>query len=235
VVTRILVVVLAAAALQEAPADELGAVLKRLRELRSTAYAKQRARAAETEAARAPLPRLEAELAELATREAELDRQLAELGREVEGLKTGESALRKTEEAQKGLLDAAAEEGRQAAGSGPPFRLDERRARADGAKESVARYWSFLQEELRLARSGEAYSAEVPLSGGRRKPARCFRVGHLFGGFVTEDGLEAGRWDGTAWVAPSTPEEERAIRDAVETLDRHRAPALLRLAPGGLK
>jgi hypothetical protein len=185
------------------------------------------------EAARAPLPRLEAELAEFKTRESEVDRQISEIRAEVDKLKASESALAAAQAGLKSVLEGAAAELRRAVESDIPFRLEERLVRAEGAKESLARHWTFLQEELRLARSGEAFTTEIPLSGGRRKAARCFRVGHLFAGYVTEDGLETGRWDGKAWVPAGSPEEERSIREAVEILDRRRAPALLRLAPGG--
>ena len=93
--------------------------------------------------------------------------------------------------------------------------------------DQLGRFWSFLQEELRVARSGETYSAEVPIGGGKAKPARIFRVGHLALGYVTEDGEQSGLWDGAQWVAARSPEEEHALRDAVETLDRRRAPTLL--------
>jgi multidrug efflux pump subunit AcrA (membrane-fusion protein) len=233
VVIRILTLVLAAAALQDPPPDDLGTVLARLRDVRASAYSRQRARAAEIEAARAPGPRLEAELAEFKTREAEVDRQIAEIRAEVEKLKASESALAAAQAGLNSALEGAAAERRRAVAAGIPFHLEERLVRAEGTKESLARHWTFLQEELRLARSGEAFTSEIPLPGGRRKSARCFRVGHLFAGYVTEDGLETGRWDGKAWVPAGSPEEERSIREAVEILDRRRAPALLRLAPGG--
>ena len=93
----------------------------------------------------------------------------------------------------------------------------------------MTRYWAFLQEELRIARSGEAYTSQVPLDGGRIKPARLFRVGHLVQGFVTEDGLESGLETPAGWERAVDPETDRVVRAAIDILDRRRAPALLRV------
>jgi hypothetical protein len=218
-----------------APPDELADALRQLRELREGHYRRQRERSAAVEAARRPLRQLETETADLKAREGQVAKDLAEVRADLEKLRARREELDGLEQALKGSLDGAVREGRAFVEAGPPFKREERLARAAAASsgssagESLSRHWAFLQDELRLARSGEAWTAEVPLPGGRRKPARCFRVGHLAAGYVTEDGAEAGRWDGRAWVPAATPEEAKALRAAVDTLDRLQAPALIPL------
>lgn len=240
-VLTLLLLIAAAPEGQENPADggeaklqdELRATLKALREERSAYYSRQRARTEAIEAARAPVKRLEIELSELRSRQQEADKTLADLKADVEKFRKEEAAdgLRAglPAELEKSLKDA-----KEFIDKGIPYRAADRGLRlgkpGEGTPtEQFGRYWSFLQEEFRVARSGEAYSAEVPLDGGRAKPARIFRVGHLILGYVTEDGLQVGLWNGSAWVAPSTPEQEQRIREAVETLDRRRTPSLLNL------
>lgn len=213
--------------------DELRATLKTLREERSAYYQRRRTRSEALDAARAPVKRLEVELSELRTRQQEADKNLGEVKTELEKLRKDEAG-----DASRAALPAALEkalrEAKDFVDRGIPYRTADRGLRlgkpGEGSPaDQLSRYWSFLQEEFRVARSGEAYSAEVPLDGGRAKPARIFRVGHLILGYVTEDGLHAGLWNGTQWVAPSSPEEEERIREAVETLDRRRSPSLLSL------
>ena len=213
--------------------DELRATLKTLREERAAYYQRRRSRTEALDAARAPVKRLEVELSELRTRQQEADKALGEVHAELDKLRKDEAA----DVFSAGLspaLEKSLREAKDFVDHGIPYRSADRGLRlgkpADGGPaDQLSRYWSFLQEEFRVARSGEAYTAEVPLDGGRAKPARIFRVGHLILGFVTEDGLHAGLWNGTQWVAPSSPEEEQRIREAVETLDRRRSPSLLSL------
>jgi hypothetical protein len=208
--------------------DELQDVLRTLRDERAAAYGRRRARAAEIESARSPLRRLEGDLAELKAKEAEADRALAELRRELGELGAAAAADQAAENALAPELEASAAFFRELVDQGLPYRQDERRARLGGpgpVPDRLGRAWTFAQEELRIARSGEAWSADVPLPGGRAKPARIFRTGHLLAGFVTEDGAESGLWSAGAW----TPREDPAIRRAVDMIDRRLPPGLLRL------
>jgi hypothetical protein len=172
-------------------------------------------------------------VAELRGREGEAERTLGELRSDLGKLRSEEAAdVRRA--ALVPEVEKSMEEGREWIAKGIPYRVDDRSQRLgspqDGSlSEKLARYWSFLQEEARIARSGEALSAEIPLAGGRAKPARIFRVGHLVMGYVTEDGQEAGLWNGTQWVPAANADEEKAIRQAVEILDRRRTPELLSL------
>lgn len=211
--------------LQADPADELRDVLRQLREERAAAYARRRSRSAEIDAARAPVRRLELEISELKLKEVEADKQLGEIQAELGQLK---SAAAKDAELAKAVapeLDAAAAWFKDFVRKGIPYRHDDRLARlGDGGTppERAVRAWAFAQEELRVARSGEAWTADVALPDGRSKPARLFRAGHLLCGFVTEDGLDSGLWDG-AW----TPGPGEAPRHAVDMLDHRRPPGFL--------
>lgn len=213
-----------------AQADELQDVLRQLREERSAYYQRQRSRQEAIDAARQATKRLEGEVAELKSRDAEAAKQLAEVNGELDVLRKEDAAAARLAAELAPALDQAVKDGRRFVEEGFDYRRKDRLARLDSANESLGeragRYWGFLQEELRIARSGEAYSAPIPLDGGRVKPARVFRVGHLLQGFVTEDALEAGYEVGKAWKVV-TPDQ--APRDAVEILDRRRAPSLLRL------
>jgi hypothetical protein len=232
---------LAAAGGQDAPAgteevklqEELKDVLKKLREERSAFHQRSRSRDEEIDVVKGSLKRLEPDLAELRSREREEDAQIAEVRAEIEKM-TSEEGRDRMRGVVGSEMKTLLEEGRAFVGEAPPYRKEDRLLRLGAATEGsmsdqLGRYWSFFQEEMRVARSGESYSAEVPLAGGRMKPARIFRVGHLVLGYVTEDGEESGLWDGKAWTAARTPEEDRSIRAAVDTLDRRRAPALLSL------
>jgi hypothetical protein len=213
--------------------EELETLVRKLREDRAAYYSRHRARKEQLDSARSAERRLEPELAELRSREGDLERTLAEAKADLEKLKK-----EREKDSLRLLLipevEKSIREGKDWIGQGIPYRVDDRLLRlgdpAGGTlQDKLSRYWSFLQEEVRIARSGEALSMEVPLTRGRAKPARVFRVGHLILGYVTEDGLEAGLWNGKEWASSSTVQEEKAVRQAVDILDRRRAPELLSL------
>lgn len=214
-----------------APADELQDVLRTLREEREAYYARQRARTSSLEEARQPLRRLDAELAELRARQQETEKNLLEASADLERLDAELASLRDASGPLPAALDAFQADALRFVQEGPDYRRADRLARLGSGgppAERLGRAWTFLQEELRLARSGETYSAEIPLGDGVRKPARVFRVGHLLQGYVTEDGLHAGLETPSGW-APADPGVAPAVRAAVEMLDRRRAPGLLLL------
>lgn len=207
-------------------ADELQDVLRALREERAAAYTRRRARDAEITAARAPVRRLESEVAELRLKEAEADKSLLDVHEEIAQLRKADAEEAEAAKLLAPELDAATASFKDFVEKGIPYRRADRLARlgSGGAEpDRVVRAWTFAQEELRIARSGESYTADVELPGGRVKPARLFRTGHLLLGYVTEDGLESGLWRNGAW----TPDD--AVRPAVEMLDRRRPPAFLLL------
>ena len=207
-------------------ADELREAVRALREERAAAYARRRTRAAEIEAARAPIRRLDSDVAELKLKEEEADKGLLDVQSELAQLKAAAAAEKAVGQALAPELDATAAFLKDFVRQGLPYRQNDRLARlGDGGTpaERVSRAWAFAQEELRIARSGESYTADVALSGNRVKPARLFRTGHLLLGYVTEDGAESGLWKKGGW----TPDENPSIRQAVEMLDRRRPPGLL--------
>jgi len=214
-------------------ADELQGLVRKLREERAAFYGRHRNRSEALDSVRTSARRLDTELAELRGRDLEADRNVAEVRSDIEKLR-GEETADSLRASLGPIVEESIREGRDFIDRGIPYRSQDRSQRLgapeDGTlSDKLSRYWSFLQEEIRVARSGEALSAELPLGGGRAKPARVFRVGHLVMGFVTEDGLEAGLWNGTQWVPASDPSQEKAIREAIDILDRRRAPALLSL------
>ncbi|HVR84773.1 MAG TPA: DUF3450 family protein [Planctomycetota bacterium] len=214
-------------------ADELQGLVRKLREKRTGFYGRHRTRSEQLDSFRNSAKRLDTELAELRGRETEADRNLAEVRADLEKLR-GEEAADRLRASLGPELEKSIREGHDFIERGIPYRVQDRAQRlgapGDGSlSDKLSRYWSFLQEEIRVARSGEALSADIPLGGGRAKPARIFRVGHLVMGYVTEDGLEAGLWNGSQWVPAADPSQEKTIREAVDILDRRRAPALLAL------
>jgi hypothetical protein len=213
--------------------EDLQGLVRKLREARAAFYQRHRTRLEQLEAVRSPVRRLEIELGDLRAQDTKLDRSLAEARASLEKLRQEEASDRRRAELGP-ELEKSSREGREFIDRGIPYRVSDRAQRlgapGDGSlSDQLGRYWSFLQEEVRVARSGEALSMEVPLSGGRAKPARVFRVGHLVMGFVTEDGQEAGLWNGSQWVPASDPLGEKTVREAIDILDRRRTPMLLTL------
>jgi hypothetical protein len=214
-------------------AEELQGLVRKLREERTAFYGRHRTRAEQLESARNSARRLDTELAELRGREMEADRNLGEVRAEVEKLR-GEEGADSLRASLGPAVEQSIREGREFIDRSIPYRSQDRSQRLgapeDGSlSDKLSRYWSFLQEEIRVARSGEALSAEIPLGGGRAKPARVFRVGHLVMGYVTEDALDAGLWNGSQWVPAADPVQDKTIRDAIDILDRRQTPALLSL------
>jgi hypothetical protein len=214
-------------------AEELQGLVRKLREERAAFYGRHRTRSEQLEGARSAARRLDVELSELRGRETEVDRKLADARADLEKLR-GEEAADVLRAALGPEVEKSIREGKEFIDRGIPYRAQDRSGRlgvpADGSlSDQLSRYWSFLQEEIRVARSGEALSAEIPLGAGRAKPARVFRVGQLVMGYVTEDGLEAGLWNGTQWVPATDPAQDKTIREAIDILDRRRAPGLLSL------
>jgi hypothetical protein len=227
-------------------------VLRDLREVvgtleteRRAHHASHRAKLARLGEAKRTADRLAAEVADLRSEDDELDKQLAELQRELESLRARQAAAAPAARALGELLASAEVWARGFVGSGPPFRREQRLARLAGesassprdpgdgvaddaldlanSSERLRRLWEFAQTELALARSSEAFTAEVPLPGGVRIHARLFRVGHVFLGYVEENGDRTGLWLSGAsagWQHETSAAEGDAARTAVAILDR---------------
>lgn len=217
-------------------AKELETVLSRLREVRAASYARQRTRADEIERARLPLRYLEGEIATLKAQASEVDRELEAVRSETARLEAEEKASAAARAALEAALAPAVENARARADAAWPYRREDRAARLAPAldparpiSDRFAGYWAHILEELRIARSGETFNADVSVDANRVKPARLFRVGHLVLGFLTEDGLHSGLWKDGRWELSQDDEQKERIRAAIEILDRRRGPELLPL------
>lgn len=217
-----------------APQDpqELQQLVKTLHEERVAYGRRRRERERQIEEMRAALVGLEAEAAEAKGRREELDGALQKLRDEVKKLKDAEAEAARVRTATAAALEPALTHARASLDAGLPSRLAERRQRLEGdgtPDEALIRYWSFVQEELRLARSGEGYTDSITLADGRVKHAHFVRVGRTLLAYATEDGQNVGFWEGTAWNHAPDLQTQTAIRRAVEILSRRRLPEWLML------
>lgn len=228
--------------------ETLESLIRQLRELRSNHYLQKAQDDAQIQKARQNSEILQSDLDDLRQQEADLDQQIQRYESEVEGLKNQlvlKSALQTVVRRQIKPFHSSQ---RDAIESGAAYKQQDRIARLEAACEdskdanatSVAtqldRVWSYAQEELRLARSSETYTARIPsepavdLAGPY---ARYFRVGQLILGYVTEDGRQTGMWlalpDKKGWLSISEPKQANQVRDAVEILDRRQGPKLVTL------
>jgi hypothetical protein len=207
--------------------DELRGVVQQLREERAAYYERHRAREEKIRQTRAAIAKLESRLIELRSREAHVERERLRLHTEVAQLRKDVESSRTLEANLKPMLEESIRKWRASVQSGVPCRQAERESRLRAA--SLGHVWGFVQEELRMARSGETYTASIPLSKDQIVPARLFRVGHQVLGYMTEDGTRVGLWGPTGWRHDLSPEEQQAVRRAIETLDRRRAPEVIGL------
>lgn len=223
----------------------LADLIRQLREIRSDYYLRKAKDEAELKRARRNSETLRTDLDELRKQEADLDQQIQQYESEVDDLRERllvRSALHKVirEQIQPFYLGQSS-----AIENGAPYKQQDRIARlktacqegSDANSVSVAdqlgRVWSYAQEELRLARSSETYTARVASKDGAAPHARYFRVGQLILGYVTEDGQQTGIWsalsDRRGWSLISDPKQTNQVRDAIEILDRRQAPRFLML------
>jgi FtsZ-binding cell division protein ZapB len=235
----------------------LEGLIRQLRELRSDYYLRKANDEAKLQTASRNSDLLEAELEELRRQQADLDRLIQQYKSESQDLRDQlasraalQAAVRRHSHAFHSAQKAAIE-------NVAPYKQPDRIERLEAAcqdvndanavsiAEQLGRIWSYVQEEMRLARSSETYSAQAPSDDGASPHARYFRVGQLILGYDTEDNRRAGMWlnlpDGKGWVSFTDPKQAAQVRDAVEILDRRQGPKLLMLpvvmrsshAPGG--
>ncbi|HXG63088.1 MAG TPA: DUF3450 family protein [Planctomycetota bacterium] len=215
---------------------ELEKIVRALREERAAYYERRRARAARLEEARSAEKKLSAEIAEFRRREEEIDRESAGIRAEVEHLSREAEAVERARRTLEPGLERLRVRALSHVEAGLPYRREDRAARlrpaapGEGVSALLGRLAAHVEEEIRVARTGETWTAEVPVGEGRLRHARIFRVGHHAAGFVTEDGREAGLWlPAQGWTRDLSPEEREAVRRAVEILDRREAPGLVLL------
>jgi hypothetical protein len=224
--------------------DALQQLVRNLREIRQDYYARKQAHEERIDQTAGQIGSLERE-------RAALEREKAELGNRVQELTSEAARLRSQREVHDALRSDVADtlrkfvlQQRAAIKKGQPHRVDERlqllhRLERDlnsdqpNVSTPVELAWLFAEGELRDAASGAAYTAEVALPDGRRKPARFCHLGHVLVGFVTEDGQDCGYAvptpDGFTWLLESGDSGASVVRNAVRMLDRREPPRLLLL------
>lgn len=220
----------AAWAQESAPIDELGQTLRELRRLRADYYVDKRATEASIEQARADVAKLESDVADI---EGELRRgeeSASSIRQEIGVLQKEKADLQSRAVGLSDIVGKFAARARDHIRAGIPYRIEGRLASADAfadadsASEALALMWAFFEEEMRIARTGEVYTDEVPVPSGR-KHARVVRVGKLVLAFVSEDGLDIGVWvEGTGWTPARSEQEAESVRAAIEILERRRVP-----------
>jgi len=226
--------------------EELEQTLRQIRELRQGYYAHRqnledriRALSERAQSLREERDGLKADIDRLKTR-------ILEVGSETLGLQSkgeGHGTLRKkTRECLRPFIEGQ----RGAMEHGPPYRVEkrfeplrqlgEKLGRETTVSGIVESAWLFTEGELREAAVGSAYTDQIHLPGDREKPARFCHLGHVFLGFVTEDGEQRGyatrrkdAGDGPVWVLNGQDHSLLEIRDAVWILDRRAPPRLLLL------
>ena len=224
---------------------ELRSVVQTLREERSAFYEKQQQFKSNIQQKRDDLADLDSQLAELRIQEAQVDQDLARIEQDVSKL-TSELQSHQSRQAQwQKSMDQWIRRGLLSVNAGIPFRQSQRckllapqqQETAEpeyfNAAETLGRIWSFFQEEMRLAQSGETYTQPLNIGDQRVKYVQLFRLGHLVLGYLTEDGQETGLWltqkGGKQWQHNLTHKDDRAVRDAVEILNRRQEPKFISL------
>lgn len=228
-------------------ADERSAVLQQLvRELRQErlAYYEQKARdEADIKQAQEDARLLQAQINALRSQQADLDQQTVSLQAETqsltEQLQRRDALDRMVTEEITALVPAQA----QAIEKGIPYKQSERLARLQAcisdpnestvsAAGRLSQLWTYVQQELRMARSSETYTDRAPQPDGSVPYARYLRVGQRILAYSTEDGRTTAVWlrgpQGDHWQALPDAQEEEVTR-AIEILDGRRAPTLVTL------
>lgn len=225
--------------------DELRSIVQTLREARTAFYERQRKTESRIERKRADLASLESRVAELRSAKEEMDRDLAQIEQEMEQLGL-ELQTNETHQARRAEnMDAWIYKGLRLVDEGIPYRREERRLRLSSVEEegreresvnasdTLGRIWSFFQEEMRIARTGETFTEQINVGENRIKYAQMFRVGHQVLGYLTEDGQQTGMWifqDGRKqWKHHLQEKNARSVQRAVEILDRRQGPELIPL------
>jgi TolA-binding protein len=225
--------------------ERLEELIRRLRQERSAYYVQKARQEARIEKARENHKVLQEELDELRRQEAEADQQLRKYEAEVEDLKEQLAPRTTLENILAGQIKPFLTSQRAAIEKGIPYKQPERIARLEAARgdpnapsripaaDQLGHIWNYAQEELRLARSSETYTARAKSKDESSPYARFFRVGQRILGYMTEDGRLAAIWsslqDDKDWMFVTDMKQSSQVRDAVEILDRRQGPKLVTL------
>jgi len=218
--------------------DELWDLVKSLRQLRTDYYEKQTEYSKKIKKYQTTCSKLEAELNELRERSENLDKNIADADKEISKLQKEKQKNDQVESSAVKKLHYFISQQTEIVEKGIPYRREDRLERLNGKasvndqqiSDLLGRVWSFSQEELRIARSGESFTGQVQTDKGRLQYARLFRVGYLVLGYITEQGGYAGIWDNgkQEWKSAANKEAE-SIRQSIDILDRKRAPEFIKL------
>lgn len=225
--------------------ERLEELVRQLRQERSAYYVQKARHEARIEKARENRKILQDKLDDLRRQEAESDQQNQKYEAEVEDL-TGQLGSRASlENVLREQIQPFLVSQRTAIGNGIPYKQQERMARLEAARADVnapsrisaadqlGRVWNYAQEELRLARSSETYTARAKTEDESSPYARFFRVGQEILGYITEDGRQAAMWSSLPrhrdWLFITDMKQSGQIRSAVEILDRRQGPKLVTL------
>ena len=225
--------------------ERLEELIRRLRQERSAYYVQKARHEARIEKARENRTLLQDELNELRRQEAQADRQLQQYQAEVQDLREQLDSKASLENVLRGQIQPFLSSQRTAIEKGIPYKQQERAARlmaAAGdvnapsrisAADRLGHIWNYAQEELRLARSSETYTARAHTEDESSPYARFFRVGQKILGYITEDGRQTAMWSSLArhkdWLLITDIKPSGQIRSAVEILDRRQGPKLVTL------
>lgn len=229
--------------------DELWDLVGQLRQVRADYYQARQGRIKKIEEMGENVRKLESELAELRRRDGELDENLLVVRTDIDELKQQKRKTEAANEVLQGKLGDLVERISVDIERGIPCRQEERLGRLAAMRlgpgsrsvsesdaelnfsEQLGMFWSFFQEEMRLAGGGETYTDEIFLGPERKSHVRLFRLGHQVMGYLTEDGGQSGLWqagpvgqDGGQWRHNLSGAEDENVRLAIEILDRRQVP-----------
>jgi len=230
---------------QKELSEQLEDLIRRLRQERAAYYVQKARLEAQTEKARENRKILQTELDDLRKQENESDQQLQKYEAEVGNLKEQLVLKESIENVMDNRIRPFIANQQAAIENGIPYKQQERIARLEAAvgdtnapdsvsaSDRLGHIWNYAQEELRLARSSETYTARAKIEDGSSPYARFFRAGQKILGYITEDGRQAAIWsslqDDKRWMAVTDTKQSAQIRDAVEILDRRQGPRLVTL------
>jgi len=226
---------------QPEPTEELWTLVCSLRQLRSDYYEEQGRRSDRIRQLGETTEKLQAEAEELRRHEKQIDESLAKINSDIQKLQAENEKDESVKLSVAKKLDGFVTRQTKEIEKGIPYRQNDRLMRLNGdvpsdqlqQEQSVAdvfgRIWSFAQEEMRIARSGETFTEMVRLDDKRLQHARLFRVGHQVLGYMTEQDGRAGIWlDSATWKKAKKSEAE-AVGAAVEVLDQKHLPKYIQL------
>ena len=216
--------------------DELWDLVKSLRQLRTDYYEKKTEYSKKIKKYQTTCSKLEAELDKLRERSENLDKNIADADKEISKLQKEKQKNDQVESSVVKKLLSFVSRQTEIVDKGIPYRREDRLERLNGKASAndqqisdlLGRVWSFSQEELRIARSGESYTGQVQTDKGRLQYARLFRVGHLVLGYITEQGGKAGLWDNEKQEWKTSAKTDSIIQ-SIDILDRKRPAELTRM------